>query len=396
MHMTRIPDYVGVSALGIKMGVIVPGSDILQLAYNALAKCHADNLLDSGDTVCITESVVARAQGNYVTTNTIARELRELLNLQPNGRLGALFPILSRNRFSLILKAFAMAVPEGEVVVQLSYPTDEVGNQLMPVEMVEKLGKDAEKDIIYPEELGEPRPRHPITGVDYIELYEDIIRQQGCKPTIIISNDPLAIVNYKLDGVVVASVHNRDSMLSKLKNAGQKAITLQEVCSSNAQTAWSEWGLLGSNMSSDDKLKLAPREANDLAVALQGKVATDLGKDIEVLVYGDGAYHDPSTGIYELYDPQPVFGMTQGLVGKYRRGLKYKYLVDKMWYKGSKIAEIESTLIAKQKMQGNRDNMETEGTCPYKVEDLIATLADLISGLADAGTPMVLVKNFKM
>lgn len=390
--MGKLPDYFGVSAFGIKMGVIVPGSDIVEMVVESLEKCYQDEFLDDGDTVCITESVVARAQNNFVSTDDIAAQLQQKLNLKKDSRIGVLFPILSRNRFSLIMKGLASAVPEGEVVVQLSQPADEVGNQILPMDFAESIGKGY-KDIITTGDLPAERFKHPITRVDYIDLYEKVISETGAKANIILCNDPVKLSEYKLDGIVVASIHNRQRIYKKLRDAGQNCITLQHVCNDGPE-AWSEWGVLGSNLSSGNKLKLAPREANQLADQVQAKVAEKFKKKIEVIIYGDGAYCDPSTGIYELADPQPAFGMTRGLDGKYREGLKYKYLVDKMWDEGIKIEEIENNLQAKKKEKFGRDSFETEGTTPRKAEDLIASLADLVSGSADAGTPMILVKGF--
>lgn len=390
--MGNLPEYFGVSAFGIKMGVIVAGSNVVEMVYESLQRCNEDGFLDNGDTICITESVVARAQNNYVTTDDIAIELREKLGLKKDSKIGILFPILSRNRFSPIMKGLASAVPEGEVVVQLSYPADEVGNQILPYDFAELLGKGYE-DIISIEELGQERFRHPITQVDYIALYEEVIRNEGAKAQIVLCNDPLKMTTFGLDGIVVASIHNRDRLYNKIQQKGQNCITLQQICNAGVE-AWSEWGVLGSNLSSGNKLKLAPRGADELASEVQAKVADKLGKNIEVIIYGDGAYCDPSTGIYELADPQPAFGMTTGLRGKYREGLKYKYLVDKMVDEGVKIDDIELNLEAKKKEGFTRDSFETEGTTPRKTEDLIASLADLVSGSADAGTPLILVKGF--
>lgn len=389
--MGRIPDYVGVCAFGIKMGVVVPGTDIVKMVCEALAKCDADGLLDDRDTACITESVVARAQNNYITVHDIAFDVRKKLNVKPDGKIGVVFPILSRNRFSLILKGIASAVPEGEIIVQLSYPSDEVGNQILPYDFAEKLGKH-EGDIITLEEIGTERFLHPITRVDYIALYEEVIKQTGAKAKIFLCNDPLAVMQYNPDGVVVANIHSRYRTAQKFKDKGYNCITLQDIC--NEGQAWSEWGLLGSNLSSGDKLKLAPREADKVADEVQAWVKKELGKDIEVIVYGDGAYCDPSTGIYELADPQPAFGMTKGLSGRYREGLKYKYLVDKMLEEGVDTEKIESELQAMKKDSYERNSFETEGTTPRKAEDLMASLADLVSGSADAGTPLILIKGF--
>ncbi|HBQ25136.1 MAG TPA: hypothetical protein DD791_01960 [Syntrophomonas sp.] len=389
--MGKLPDYFGVSAFGIKMGVIVPGSDVVELAYESLVRCNDDGFLDDGDTICITESVVARAQNNYVTVNEISQHVSKKLNLKPDSKIGVVFPILSRNRFSLIMKGIAAAVPEGYVVVQLLHPADEVGNQILPDDFAQKTGK-TNGEVISLEDIGEKRFHHPVTGVDYIELYQNIIQEQSRGSTIFLSNDPLQIIKYNLDGVIVANVHKRESTREKLVERGQNVVTLQDLC--NEGCSWSEWGLLGSNISSGDKLKLAPREADLVAQQLQAKVRQGLGKHIEVIVYGDGAYRDPSTGIYELADPQPAFGLTAGLRGKYREGLKYKYLVDKMLDEGVKLEAIEGKLEEKKKESFERNSVETEGTTPRKAEDLIASLADLISGSADAGTPLILVKGF--
>ncbi len=389
--MGKLPDYFGVSAFGIKMGIIVPGSNVVELAYESLAQCNKDGFLDDGDTVCITESVVARAQNNYVTVNEIAQQVRKKLNLKADSKVGVVFPMLSRNRFSLIMKGIAAAVPEGHVVVQLSHPADEVGNRILPDDFAETAGiKNGE--VISLEDIGENRFRHPVTGVDYIELYQNIIWEQSRGSTIFLSNDPCQIIKYNLDGIIVANVHKRESTWDKLSERGQNVITLQDLC--NEGLSWSEWGLLGSNISSGDKLKLAPREANLVAEQLQTKIKQELGKNIEVIVYGDGAYRDPSTGIYELADPKPAFGLTKGLRGKYREGVKYKYLVDKMLDEGVELEDIEDKLEEKMKKNYGRNAVETEGTTPRKAEDLIASLADLVSGSADEGTPMILVKGF--
>ena len=389
--MGKLPDYIGVSAFGIKMGVIVPGSDVVNLVYESLVKCKQDGLLNDGDTVCVTESIVARAQNNYITAQDIAREVTEKLKINKKSHIGILFPILSRNRFSLILKGIASSVPEGKIVLQLSYPSDEVGNQCLHYDFAESIGKN-DADTITLDEIGPNRFKHPITQVDYIQLYRDIIKEQGCEVEVILSNDPTKLVAYNLDGIVVANVHQRGRTCRKLLKAGQNCITLQQIC--NSGDAWSEWGVLGSNMSSGDKLKLAPRNADEVAEQIQAKVKENLGVDIEVIIYGDGAYRDPSTGIYELADPQPALGMTKGLAGKYRQGVKYKYIVDVMYDEGVDIAEIENSIQAKKGGSFSTDSFETEGTTPRKAEDLMASLADLVSGSADAGTPLVLVKGF--
>lgn len=388
--MSNLPDYMGVSAFGIKMGVIVPGSDIVSMVCSALKRCNADGFVHDGDIVCVTESVVARAQNNYVTVQDISNEIRDKLNLKADSSIGVLFPILSRNRFSLIMKGIAAAVPEGRVVVQLSHPADEVGNQILPLDFAEEKGI-SNGDIIRVTDINE-RFLHPITGVDYIALYHEIITAQAQKAEVFLCNDPCRIRDFEVDGVVVANIHSRERTRRKLEACGCNTITLQDIC--NQGSAWSEWGLLGSNLSSGDKLKLAPRQADEIAMQVKERVSKELRRDVEVIIYGDGAYRDPSTGIYELADPQPAFGITPGISGRYREGLKYKYLVDKMLDEGADLPSIASCLEVKKGEKLDRNSVEAEGTTPRRVEDLVASLADLVSGSADAGTPVIVVKGF--
>lgn len=390
--MGKMPDYLGVTAFGVKMGVIAPGCDLSGMVYDALERCHQDGLLEDGDTVCVTESVVARAQNNYVILPDIVKDVQAKLQLKQDASIGVLFPILSRNRFSLILKGIAAAVPDGKVVVQLSHPTDEVGNQLLPLEVAESLAAQ-KQGIIRPEDLQEEYV-HPITGVNYLQLYQDIISDTGAQGKIVICNDPLHILNYDLDGIVVSNVHERQRCREKLESRGARCITLQDICNDPHAGSWSEWGLLGSNLSTPNKLKLAPRDADDFANHIQKRVAENLGVNIEAIVYGDGAYCDPSTGIYELADPQPAFGTTPGLRNRYREGLKYKYLVDKMLEEGMDLASVEETVEKKIASASASNGIETEGTTPRKVEDLLSSLADLVSGSADEGTPLIVVKGF--
>lgn len=390
--MIKWPDYIGASAYGIKMGVIIPGADLLNMVYSSLEKCSQDGLLSDGDTICITESVLARAQNNYVKIEDIVVDLYQKMNIHSGSTLGVLFPLLSRNRFSLILKGLAAAVKDGKIIVQLSHPTDEVGNQLLPLDFAEKKGIK-EHDVI-PCEVEADRFKHPITQVDYIGLYYDIIKEQRAQASVFLCNDPLKLIEFGSDGIVVANIHGRNQCLGRLKRNGFKnAITLQELCNEESDGGWSEWGLLGSNLSSNDKLKLAPRHAEKFALDVQERVLSGLGKKVEVVVYGDGAYCDPSTGIYELADPQPALGKTPGLVDQYREGLKFKYVVDKMLDDGHSLEEITFSLSQKVKPV-SRSAMEAQGTTPRKMEDLIASLADLISGSADAGTPLIIVKGF--
>ncbi len=384
----KIPEYVGPMAFGLKMGVILPGMDIIEKVFEPLAQCHRDGLLGDGDVVCITESIVARAQNNYITIDDIAREIREKLNLDEDGRVGVVFPIASRNRFSMILKGIARAVPRGEVIVQLSYPADEVGNRVIDPAFAESLGKE----VITAEDVGDHIFLHPVTGVDYINLYRVTIGEEGARPTIILANDPRRILDYRLDGVVAADIHTRVATAQAITAVFNNCITLDLIC--NHGDAYSEWGLLGSNMSSGERLKLAPREGEETVRQIQALLKRELGIAVEVMIYGDGAYLDPTSGIYELADPRAAFAATDGL-NCVREGFKYKFLADQCFHEDKKSAEeIEDILGCRGDRQLTEDCLEKEGTTPRRMEDILASLADLVSGSADAGTPVVVIKGF--
>ncbi len=385
--MSRLPKYVGPLAFGVKMGLIVHGMDIVKTVFDQLIRCHRDGLLDDGDIVCITESVVARAQNNYVTTADVAREVGEKLQLSPEDRLGLVFPIASRNRFALVLRGLSLALPRGEVVVQFSFPYDEVGNQVIDPDFACSLGQE----LITLEELGDREFPHPVTGIDYLRLYRDIVSEAGAVPRIILCNDPLRILQYSPDGVIAADIHTRARTKALLAAHHSRCLTLDQLCNSGA--VYSEWGLLGSNISAGEKIKLAPREGPAIVAGLQQLAKEQLGVHLEVMIYGDGAYRDPTTGIYELADPRTTVAATAGL-NRYREGIKYKYLADHYYLeKGKSVAEIEK-LLEEQKQNPGADKEACEGTTPRRMEDVVASLADLVSGSSDAGTPLVIVKGF--
>ena len=386
--MKGIPNYVGPMAMGLKMGVITPGMDIVNEVFEIIKSVHRDGLLNDGDIICITESVVARAQDNYIEVNEVSDIIREALDLPKNGTVGVVFPITSRNRFSMILESIATAVPEGKVIVQFSYPSDEVGNQVISPEFVRGL----EKDLITLEDIDDEECIHPITGVNYIKYYEEIIEDAGAESEIILCNDPKQILQYEPDGVIAADIHTRKKTRKAIKKEIDKCITLDEVCTEGE--VCSKWGLLGSNMSSGDRLKLAPKNGDKVVNELQKRVKKELGVEIESIIYGDGAYKDPTSGIYELADPTPAVAATDGL-NHFRRGVKYKYIADRYYHEENKDPEeIEKILEEKKSEKKSENSMEKEGTTPRRMEDLLGSLADLVSGSADAGTPVVLVKNF--
>jgi hypothetical protein len=314
--------------------------------------------------------------------------MKSKLKLNDDSKIAVIFPIASRNRFSMILKGLARAVPQGGVLVQLSHPNDEVGNQVIDPEYAGFL----KREPITLADLAGKSFKHPVTGVDYIRLYREIISAEGAEAEIILSNNPLHALEYHPDGVIIADIHTRRKTEKVVSAWFENCITLDQVF--NEGSVSSEWGLLGSNMSAGERIKLAPRHGLQVVEQLQAKVAEELGYQVEVMIYGDGAYLDPSSGIYELADPRAAFAATTGL-NRYREGVKYKYLADHCFHEEKKsLEEIESILLESINCDLPEDSMEREGTTPRKMEDVLASLADLVSGSADAGTPVVVVKGF--
>jgi F420-0:gamma-glutamyl ligase len=392
MKKQVLPKYLGVVAFGVKMGVILPGDDIVQTVYKSIEKCFRDALIEDGDIICVSESVVARSQSNYVTINDIAQEVQLKLGVSQSDHLGVVFPIVSRNRFAGILRGIAKAVSKGRVTVQLSYPTDEVGNQTISEEYLLESGKGVDEKINFTDLAGK-RFLHPITGVDYISLYRNIISEVGSREEIFLCNDPLAIVDHKPDGVIIANIHDREKMRVLVRKVFSNCVTLQDICSNKSRSSWSEWGLFGSNLSSRGSIKLAPKEGDKVAVRIQRAIAEGIGKKVEVIISGDGAYKDPSSGIFELADPQTHFGLTEGLMNRMRTGVKYKWLADTLLSQGKNRSEIGREIEVKKQEMQKKESMLMQGTTPRKLADVVSSLADLVSGSADAGTPVVIVKS---
>jgi len=375
------------------MGVILPGDDIVETVYKSVKKCYDDGLVDEGDIVCVTESVVAKSQNNFVNLDYVAEELRKKLAVSENDHLGVLYPIVSRNRLAQILKGIARSVKDGKVTVQLSYPTDEVGNQTIPKNSLYDLGKTLYDKITLSDLAGRSFP-HPVTGVDYIKLYYDTIRSERADPDIFLCNNPREIIEHKPDGIIVSNIHERKDTKNEITRFGyENCITLQEICNDKNNEAWSEWGLLGSNLSYGENLKLAPREGNKVAEEIQQRICRGIGKKVEVVIYGDGAYKDPSTGIFELADPMTFFGLTGGLENVRRTGVKYKWLADNLHSQGKSRDEIERKIENMKEKQYEMDDVVMEGTTPRRLPDIVSSLADLVSGSADTGTPVVIVKG---
>ncbi|WGI17382.1 coenzyme F420-0:L-glutamate ligase [Methanonatronarchaeum sp. AMET-Sl] len=381
-------NYLGVSAYGLKMGAITPETNLPSEIREVIKKCDSDGLISDRDILCITESIVAKSQNNYITIDQVAEEIRNKHDINKGSTTLVLYPITSRNRFSAILRSIARAVTGGKVIVQLTHPDDEVGNQVVQADLDYKETYSYSELKEMKQDGAEINFKHPITDINYLEYYTEIINDEDSEANIILSNDPTSQINNEIDSVIISSIHRREKDRKKLleKSSNLEIIDLTEIANEGKRSC--RWGLLGSNLSTDEKLKLAPKNPFEFTKKIQEMIKKETGKNIEVIIYGDGAYKDPESGIYELADPVTSFGYTEGIKGKFREGNKYKYLVDKYSEKGHSNDEIDQ-MIRTQNVEE-----EDEGTTPRKTKDLTASLADLISGSADAGTPLVLIKNF--
>lgn len=513
MDKLFFPDNAGVCAVGLKTGLIVPGDDIAAITSEAVGPFVKDS-----DIICVTEAVVARSQNRYLSCDELAQDIQQKLNLTPQSTIAVISPIASRNRFALILKALALATQGGKVIVQLTIPHDEVGNQVMNEEYVHNrlrfkktlkslqeargntpqlnvlireitaalklqelgynilqirkitgagtadltvrnpqgeltvaevtfadLNKAAQKalgikkdtgadhalaiavnlehnkveiadanlyltdkkykllqldftkqkdsylepDVIFTTELGQRKFAHPITGIDYRDLYLSMIEAGGARGEVIFTNNPLKVYDLSyIDGVCIGAVHKRETLRELFHAFGAMVpvITIQDI-------GPAPWGAVGSNVSDFEAgvLKLLPEDANQSADYIKQTIKQQTAKDIEVLIFGDGAYKDPDTGIYELADPHPAIGCSENLRNaKLRGGAKLKLQVDTLHRQGYSREEIAKILQEKS----HQVTKESLGTTPRSVTSIIGSLADLITGSADAGTPIVLIRGF--
>ncbi len=394
----NIPDKdVGVVAFGVKTGIITGDDNMVDVVRRSMAK-NPDIIRDS-DIVCVTEAVVAITQHNIVTLDDVSLEIRTRLGLNDHSTIGVVFPILSRNRFSMMLKAIAKAIPKGKVVIQLMFPADEQGNPLMAKATLRDINKNFD-DVITVEEMENNRLPHPETGMDYIQFYEEIVKESARDVEIFLSNRVEHMVNKQPDAIIVSNVHSRFEVLEEILQLGYKnAITLQDICSTPSKGAYSEFGLLGSNIldPANEQLKLCPKNTDAVCDEIQKMVENEFKKHIEVIIYGDGAYKDPESGIYELADPVSCFGCTKGIKNRNRIGVKTKYLMQKLYNEGKTREEI-AAIIEEEKRKfiekQDKDGFSAQGTTPRKIENLVASLADLVSGSGDANTPIIVVRGF--
>ena len=386
---------VGTVSRGIRCPIIREGDN--------LAKIVADSVLEAAqyegfemrdkDVISITESIVARAQGNYASVEDIAQDVKAKLG---SDTVGVIFPILSRNRFAICLRGIAKAVKK--VVLMLSYPSDEVGNQLISMDMIDNAGVNPYSDVLSLEKYRElfGYVKHEFTGVDYVDYYADLIRECGAEVEVVFANQAKAILDYT-KYVINCDIHTRARTKRILKEMGAEVVlSLSDIMTSsiNGSGYNEKYGLLGSNKSTEDKVKLFPKECKDLVLEVQKNILEKTGKHVEVMVYGDGAFKDPQGKIWELADPVVSPAFTDGLIGTPNE-LKLKYLADNDFkdLSGEELKKAISESI-KSKDGNLVGNMASQGTTPRQLTDLIGSLCDLTSGSGDKGTPVVLVQGY--
>ena len=386
---------VGTVSRGIRCPIIRQGDNLVDIAVTSVleaAQSEGFEMRDR-DVVSLTESIVARAQGNYASVDDIAADVKAKLG---GETIGVIFPILSRNRFAICLRGIAKGAKK--VVLMLSYPSDEVGNSLVTYDQIDEAGINPYSDVLdeakYRELFGENK--HEFTGVDYVAYYSEIIREAGAEAEIIFANQPKTILNYT-DCVLTCDIHTRQRTKRILKAAGAKVVCgLDDILNApvNGSGCNEKYGLLGSNKSTEDTIKLFPRDCQGLVEDIQAEFLKRTGKHIEVMVYGDGAFKDPQGKIWELADPVVSPAHTAGLIGTPNE-LKLKYLADNDFkaLSGAELKEAISKSI-KAKQDNLVGNMASQGTTPRQLTDLIGSLCDLTSGSGDKGTPIILVQGY--
>ena len=386
---------VGTVSRGIRCPIIREGDDLATIITDSVLEAAEVEgfALKDRDVIAMTESIVARAQGNYASVQNIADDVKAKLG---GGTIGVIFPILSRNRFAICLRGIAMGAKK--VVLMLSYPSDEVGNELVSLDKIDAAGVNPYSDVLTLEKYRElfGVNKHEFTGIDYVEYYGDLIRSCGAEAEIIFANQPKAILEYA-DHILTCDIHTRARTKRILLAAGAKAVCgLDDIMTSsiNGSGCNEKYGLLGSNKSTEDQIKLFPRECKQLVIDIQDRILKATGKLVEVMVYGDGAFKDPQGKIWELADPVVSPAFTDGLVGTPNE-LKLKYLADNDFknLSGQELKEAISASI-RSKESNLVGNMASQGTTPRQLTDLIGSLCDLTSGSGDKGTPVVLVQGY--
>lgn len=386
--------YVGTVARSIRAPIIKSGDNLVEIVCDTLtsaAKSESFKICDR-DIVAVTEAVLARSQNNYATVDDIAGDIIQKFG---GGEVGLVFPILSRNRFATCLKGIAKGAKK--IILMLSYPSDEVGNELISLEKVYDSNLNPHTDVLslaaYRKLFGDNK--HPFTGIDYVSYYGDIITQSGAEAEIIFANNPCAILDYTKN-ILTCDIHTRALTKKILRKAGaEKLYNLEDVLSSPRDGGYNEsYGLLGANKATEEKVKLFPRSSEDFVLRVQSRLKTLTGSHVEVMVYGDGAFKDPAGHIWELADPVVSPGYTKGLEGTPNE-VKLKYLADNNFshLSGGELRKAIEDYI-KNKEPDLVGSMESQGTTPRRLTDLIGSLCDLISGSGDKGTPFILIQGY--
>ena len=386
---------IGTVSRGVRCPIIREGDNLPEIVVNSVLEAAASEgfALRDRDVIAVTESVVARSQGNYATIEDIAADVKAKLG---GGTIGVIFPILSRNRFAICLKGIAMGAKK--IVLMLSYPSDEVGNALITWDQVDEAGINPYSDVLslekYRELFGENK--HEFTGVDYVQYYADLIKEAGAEVEVVFANQAKTILQYT-DCVLNCDIHTRARTKRILLAAGAKVVcSLDDILNApvNGSGCNERYGLLGSNKSTEDKIKLFPRECQGMVEEIQASILEKTGKHVEVMVYGDGAFKDPQGKIWELADPVVSPAFTNGLIGTPNE-LKLKYLADNDFKNLSSVALKDAISAAIKAKNGSLvGNMASQGTTPRQLTDLIGSLCDLTSGSGDKGTPVVLVQGY--
>ena len=386
---------VGTVSRGVRCPIIREGDDLAKIVVDSIVEAgeYEGFSFNDKDVVAITESVVARNQGNYASVDAVAKDIK---NKFGEETIGVIFPILSRNRFAICLKGIARGAKK--IVLMLSYPSDEVGNALVTMDMVDEAGLNPYSDVLSLEEYRKHfgYVKHEFTGVDYVEYYAELIKAEGCEVELVFANQAKTILNYT-PYVINCDIHTRARTKRVLYANGAKlVVSLDDILTESVDGSGynTKYGLLGSNKSTEDSIKLFPRECKELVLDIQAQLLERTGKHFEVMVYGDGAFKDPQGKIWELADPVVSPAFTDGLIGTPNE-LKLKYLADNDFkhLSGDALKEAISNSI-KAKQGSLVGNMAAQGTTPRQLTDLIGSLCDLTSGSGDKGTPIVLVQGY--
>ena len=386
---------IGTVSRGIRGPIVKEGDDLRKIVVDTFMDCLAGGEFEIGskDVLAITESILARSQRNYATTEQLAKDVRSKLG---GETIGVVFPILSRNRFAICLRGIAKGAKK--VVLMLSYPSDEVGNHILDIDLMDEKGVDPYKDVLTQEKFETlfGKSRHPFTDVDYVNYYKSLIEEEGAEAEIIFANNPRKILDYT-DCVICADIHTRARTKRLIKEAGGKVVLgLDDLL--NAPVDGSgynpDYGILGSNKATEETIKLFPINCQEFVEGVQADIKAKTGKTVEVMVYGDGAFKDPVGKIWELADPVVSPGFTSGLIGQPNE-LKLKYLADNDFgdLRGDELKSAIENAI-KEKDANLVGQMATEGTTPRHLTDLLGSLCDLTSGSGDKGTPFIYIQGY--